>query len=39
MKAKTGVTAELHALAKKFNENLYKAMQNETETDALVAQV
>ena len=39
MKTKTGVTPELHALAKQFNTNLYEAMSNETETDTLIAQV
>lgn len=39
MKEKTGVTPELHALAKQFNENLYNAMTNETETDTLISQV
>lgn len=34
-----GVTPQLHQMAKTFNENIYKAMQSETETDALIAQV
>ena len=39
MKTKTGVTPQLHVLAKEFNENLYNAMANETETDTLISQV
>ena len=38
-KAKTGITPELHARAKAFNENLYKAMTTEIETDTLISQV
>ena len=38
-KARTGITAELHQRAKGFNENLYKAMTNEIETDTLITQV
>ena len=38
-KAKTGITPELHQRAKAFNENLYKAMTSETETDTLITQV
>ena len=36
MKAKDGINQNLHALAKKFNENLHAAMQEETETDTLI---
>jgi hypothetical protein len=32
-----GVTPQLHVMAKTFNENIYKAMQAETETDTLIA--
>ena len=34
-----GVTPQLHEVAKKFFENIHNAMQEETETDTLIAQV
>ncbi len=36
-KQKTGVTQDLHLMARSYNANIFNAMKEETETDVLIS--
>ena len=38
-KLRHGITQDLHTLAHSFNQNIFNAMKEETETDTLISQV